>query len=95
VFDPVTEPPREEFDLLPEAVRVMRRMGVLMRPELRAIWEPAVTGALAVLTREERADSIRFLERALGLVADASAPATSATAEHDPDHERAAARKQG
>jgi hypothetical protein len=68
VFDPVEEPPHEEFDLLPEAIRVMRRMGSLMRPELRAVWEPAVTGALVVLTPEERARSIRFLEHALTLV---------------------------
>jgi hypothetical protein len=68
VFDPVAEPPRDEFDLLPEALRMMRRMTVLMRPELRAIWEPAVGGALEILTPAERAATVRFLERALTLV---------------------------
>jgi len=71
VFDPVTDPPApEQFDLLPEALRMMRRLTILMRPELRAIWEPAVTGACEALTPEERAETVRFLDRALKLVAE-------------------------
>jgi hypothetical protein len=95
VFDPVSEPPRGEFDLLPEAIRVMRRMGVLMRPELRAIWEPAVTGALGVLTPEERAESVRFMERALTLLSEPSAVDAVATAECDRDREPATVRTKG
>ena len=95
VFDPVTEPPREEFDLLPEAIRVMRRMGVLMRPELRAIWEPAVTGALGVLTPAERAESIRFLERALALVTETPAVDERSTDDCDPGRKRGHGRTKG
>lgn len=69
VFDDVPEPVPQDFDLLPEAVRVMRRLSVSMRPELRAVWEPALTAALEIVTPEERAECARFLERALALVA--------------------------
>ena len=68
VFDPVEEPKKEDFDLLPEALRVMRRLGVSMHPELRAVWEPAVVAAFQILTPQERADCIDFLRRALALV---------------------------
>jgi hypothetical protein len=95
VFDPVTEPPREQFDLLPEAIRVMQRMGVLMRPELRGIWERAVTGALAVLTAEERAETVRFLKRALTLVSGLSALDEPPTSECDPGRKSAQARTKG
>jgi hypothetical protein len=95
VFDPVTEPSREEFDLLPEAIRVMRRMAVLMRPELRGIWEPAVTGALGVLTPEERTESIRFLERALALVTGTPTTDEGSPAESDPDRKTAHGRTKG
>jgi len=69
VFDDVPEPAPQDFDLLPEAVRIMRRVGVTMLPELRAVWEPAFIGALELVTPEERADCVRFLERVLALIA--------------------------
>ena len=68
VFDPVTEPTPQEFDLLPEAIRIIRRIGVSMRPELLAIWEPAVVAALEIVTPEERADCIRFLRHVLAII---------------------------
>jgi hypothetical protein len=95
VFDPVTEPPHEEFDLLPEAIRVMRRMGVLMRPELRAIWERAVTGALGVLTADERTEVIRFLERALTLVSATPALDEPSIYDGEPGRTSAQARTKG
>jgi len=70
VVDPVEEMKKEDFDLLPEALRVMRRLGVSMHPELRAVWEPAVRDAIDILTPEEREDCIRFLRHALGLVSE-------------------------
>jgi hypothetical protein len=69
VFDDVPDPAPQDFDLLPEAVRIMRRIGVSMHPELRAVWEPALLGALEVVTPAERANCVRFLERVLSLVA--------------------------
>jgi hypothetical protein len=68
VFDPVEEPKIEDFDLLPEAIRVMRRLGVSMHPDLVAVWEPAVIAARDMLTPDERADCLRFLRHALALV---------------------------
>jgi hypothetical protein len=68
VFDPVEEPKKEDFDLLPEAIRLMRRLGVSMHPELRAVWEPALVAACQNVTAEERGDCIRFLRRSLALV---------------------------
>ena len=41
VFDPVPAPAFEQSDILPETLRVMKRLGVLMHPEALAIWEPA------------------------------------------------------
>jgi len=70
VFDPVEEPKNEDFDLLPEALRLMRRLGVSMHPALRAVWEPAAVAARDMLTPQERADSIRFLRRALALLSE-------------------------
>src|SRR5262249_45236005 len=70
VFDPVEEWKPDDLDLLPEALRVMRRIGVSMNPDLRAVWEPAVVTARAMLTPEERADCIAFLVRALALVSE-------------------------
>ena len=69
VFDDVPEPAPQDFDLFPEAVRIMRRVGISMRPELRAIWEPAFIAALELVTPEERADCVQFLERALAIIA--------------------------
>ena len=69
VFDDVPEPAPQDFDLLPEAVRIMRRVGVSMRSELRAVWEPAFIAALEMVTPEERADCVRFLEHTLALIA--------------------------
>ena len=69
VFDDVPEPAPQNFDLLPEAVRIMRRVGVSMRPELRAVWEPAFMAALEIVTPEERADCVRFLEHTLAIMA--------------------------
>ena len=69
VFDDVPEPAPEDFDVLPEAVRIIRRLRVSMRPDLRAVWEPALIGALEIVTPEERADCVRFLEHTLALIA--------------------------
>jgi hypothetical protein len=68
ILDPVSEPTPQDFDVVPEATRMMRRLGMLLHPEFRAVWEAAVTTAREHLTPEERADCVRFLERALTLV---------------------------
>src|SRR5258705_9407326 len=54
IFDDAeAQPPSQDFDLLPEALRVMRRLGASMRPELRAAWEPAVVTARERLTPDD------------------------------------------
>ena len=81
VFDPVPEQPFEQSDIVPETLRIMKRLGVLIHPEALAIWEPAVASALPMLTEEEWTNCVRFVERAL----------TAITARR-PDHEESDAR---
>jgi hypothetical protein len=90
VFDEVPEPAAQDFDLLPEAVRLIQRVGISMHPELRAVWEPALLSALEVVMPAERADCVRFLERALALIAAAPVVERPQTAE---DEEPAPQRK--
>jgi len=74
IFDDVEdEPPAQDFDLLPETLRVMRRLGSSMRPEMRAMWEPAVETAREMLTPDELRSCIEFLTHALEMVSGASA----------------------
>src|SRR5215510_6473370 len=42
VFDPVPEPSFAQTDIVPETLRLMKRLGVLIHPEALAIWQPAV-----------------------------------------------------
>src|SRR5262249_13473650 len=67
-FDPV--PPRtfEHRDIVPETLRVTKRLGVLMHQEALAIWEPAIASAVPMLTTEEWTSCVCFLERALAAV---------------------------
>jgi hypothetical protein len=74
IFDDAkAELPSQDFDLLPEALRLMRRVGANMRPELRALWEPAVVTAREMLTPHELRSCIEFLTHALQIVSEASA----------------------
>ena len=68
VFDPVPESPFEQNDIVPETLRIMKRLGLLIHPEALAIWEPAVESALPMLTAEEWTDCVRFIEHALAAV---------------------------
>ena len=68
VFDPVPERPFEQSDIVPETLRVMKRLGVLMHQEALAIWEPAIASAVPMLTTEEWTSCVCFLERALAAV---------------------------
>jgi hypothetical protein len=86
IFDDVDEePPSQDFDLLPETLRVMRRLGASMRPELRAAWEPAVVTAREMLTSDEIRSCIEFLTRALELVSAASDADSSIVVEETPE----------
>jgi len=65
VFDPVPEQSFEQSDIVPETLRIMKRLGVLIHPEALAIWEPAVASALPMLTAEEWTNCVRFVEQVL------------------------------
>jgi hypothetical protein len=85
IFDDADgELPSQDFDLLPETLRVMRRLGATMRPDMRALWEPAVVSARQMLTPDELRHCIAFLTRALEMVsagADASTEDEAQSAE--------------
>jgi hypothetical protein len=68
VFDPVPVQAFEQSDIVPETLRIMKRLGVLIHPEALAIWEPAVASALPMLTAEEWTNCVRFLEHALAAI---------------------------
>ena len=68
VFDPVPVQAFEQSDVVPETLRIMKRLGVLIHPEARAIWEPAIASALPMLTAEEWTNCVQFLEDALTAV---------------------------
>ena len=68
VFDPVPVQAFEQSDIVPETLRIMKRLGVLIHPEALAIWEPAVASALPMLTAEEWTNCVRFLEHAFAAV---------------------------
>jgi hypothetical protein len=65
VFDPMPEQPFEQNDIVPETLRIMKRIGMLLHPEALAIWQPAVASALPMLTEEEWTNCVRFVEHAL------------------------------
>jgi len=68
VFDPVPVQAFEQSDIVPETLRIMKRLGVLIQREALAIWEPAVASALPMLTAEEWTNCVQFLEHALAAV---------------------------
>jgi hypothetical protein len=68
VFDPVPVQAFEQSDIVPETLRIMKRLGVLIHPEALAIWEPAIASALPMLTAEEWTNCVQFLEHALAAV---------------------------
>ena len=59
---------RSQNDIVPETLRIMKRLGVLIHPEALAIWEPAVASALPMLTAAEWTDCVRFIEHVLAAV---------------------------
>ena len=65
VFDPVPEPSFAQTDIVPETLRILKRLGVLIHPEALAIWQPAVASALLMLTAEEWTNCVRFVEHVL------------------------------
>jgi len=67
--EPVGTPELEEEDILPDVLRLMRRVPLLLAPESRAAWRPAVERALDMLTPRGREACLRFVEDVLAIVA--------------------------
>ena len=82
VFDPVPAETFEQSDIVPETLRIMKRLGVLIHPEALAIWEPAVASALPMLTAEEWTNCVRFLEHTLAAIS-ARPPGSETSDEED------------
>lgn len=82
VFDPVPVQAFEQSDIVPETLRIMKRLGVLIHPEALAIWEPAIASALPMLTAEEWTNCVRFLEHALAAIS-AHTPGSETSDEGD------------
>ena len=82
VFDPVPAETFEQTDIVPETLRIMKRLGVLIHREALAIWEPAVASALPMLTAEEWTNCVRFLEHTLAAIS-ARPPGSETSDEED------------
>lgn len=67
--EPANVPPLEEEDILPDVLRLMRRVPLLMAPESQAVWRPAIEQALDMLSPRGRQACLRFVEEVLALVA--------------------------
>jgi hypothetical protein len=65
----------EEEDVVPDIFLLMRRVPMLLAPAGRAVWQPALRTAAALLTPAQRETCLRFVDdvRAF-LVADGAAP---------------------
>ena len=96
IFDDVdADPPSQDFDLLPETLRVMRRLGASMRPEMRALWEPAVVTAREMLTPDEIRSCVEFLTHALEMVSVGADADPSAAVEERSAEQRSPDRASG
>jgi hypothetical protein len=67
--EPADPPALDEEDIVPDVLRLMRRVGLLLAPEAQAIWHPAVAAALDMLTPKERESCLRFVDDVSALVA--------------------------
>src|SRR4029078_11467932 len=79
--DAKAELPSQDFDLLPETLRVMRRLGASTRPEMRALCARAVVTARAMLTPDELRSCVEFLTHALERVSGAAGDPSAAVEE--------------
>lgn len=66
--DPGSAPALEEEDIVPDVLRLLRRIPLLLAPEAQAVWHPAVARGLAMLSPKERDACRRFLQDVTHLV---------------------------
>jgi hypothetical protein len=67
--EPSSPPQLDEEDILPDVLRLMRRVPLLLAAEAQAVWRPAVEQALDMLSPRGRQACLRFAEDVLTMVA--------------------------
>jgi hypothetical protein len=67
--EPSGDPELEEHDILPEVLRLMQRVPLVLTPEAQAAWRPAVERALDMLPPRGRRACLRFAEDVRALIA--------------------------
>ena len=75
--------PLDLDEIVPDLLRLMRRVWLLLRPEAQAVWHPAVLDALGMLEPTERQACLRFVSEVLALIT----PLTTAPDGSDSSHE--------
>ena len=69
---PPASPELDEEDIVPDILRLMRRVSLLLAPEAKAVWHPAVLAALEMLDPNEREQCVRFVDDVVALLASAA-----------------------
>jgi hypothetical protein len=59
----------EREDIVPDIFLLMRRLPLLLAPDARSVWHPALQDALALLTPEQRDVCVRFVDELRALLA--------------------------
>jgi len=72
VFDtgaPVSTPTLEEEDILPDVLRLMRRVPLLLADQAKTVWKPALEQGLELLSARGRRACLAFVDEVRAIVA--------------------------
>jgi hypothetical protein len=58
----------EEEDIVPDIFLLMRRLPLILAPEARAVWQPALHAAFDLLTPSQRDRCVRFVDEVRALL---------------------------
>jgi hypothetical protein len=72
--------PLEAEDIVPDVLRLLRRVRLMLAPEARPVWQPAVVEALGMLSDKERDACLCFVREVVALVT----PVLTGTGGSDP-----------
>jgi len=67
--EPVAPPALEEEDILPDVLRLMRRVPLLLAAEAKAVWKSALEQALELLSVRGRRACLAFVDEVRAIVA--------------------------
>ena len=59
----------EVEEVVPDVLRLMRRVHLLLRPEAETVWKAAVANAMTLLGDDERDDCLEFVRRVASIIA--------------------------